>query len=83
MIVLSTDPTIQRVQLDEILATSEKCLKELTAPVDTRLPYEQEEQPFKFYDENKYVINYQPPTTRFGRFSSLSKIDSNTYDNVD
>jgi len=70
MFVLSSNPSIQQIQLAELLERSRKALLQLTSPVIVFDPSEVwNKYGMEMHGKNKTCQDYVPPATRFGRFS--------------
>lgn len=70
MFQLSTNPTIQQQQLQELLKESEHYLSLLTSPIDFRYGQQLEEPTIPLYDKRETVFDYTPPSTRFAKFGN-------------
>lgn len=71
MLQLSSDPSIQRLQLDELLLISQQTLKVLTSPI-AMYPELEREYIGDIYGYHK--LDYQPPPCRFAVFSTYREV---------
>lgn len=69
MFMLSDNPELQKVQLQELVQISERTLIELTSPIHYPYDYENYLKDCSMYGTNKTCQDYLPPVTRFARFS--------------
>jgi len=79
MFVLSNDPIIQQIQLQELLERSYRCLQELTSPIDIMPENDLVSKDCSMYGKNLTCQDYVPPSTRFARIKRIDP-SSNQYD---
>jgi len=69
MLTLSDNPILLRIQLTELVLTSERTLRELTSPIEFPDIYENYSKDCPMYGTNKTCQDYTPPATRYARIS--------------
>lgn len=65
---LSADPTLQRLQLNELMEESKQALERLTAPIIIFTPEELEPHNKRVFD-NMRNLEYNPPDKRFAKIN--------------
>ena len=74
---LSSDPLVQRIQLNDLLERSQQALARLTAPIPfmdfdiLNMSGKTLERKISLYDSRDHVNDYVPPATRFARIGNM------------